>query len=84
MTPDDFREVAKELGKAAWTDEELLRAIKVHQCLLAYFRERGEGMIVSAIRTELNAFESAAFARGWKCNECNWQIGQKYSFFAHD
>jgi len=83
MTPNDFCTVVKNLGKTAWTDEELLQAIKVHQCLLAYFRERGEGMISFIIRMELNTFESYAKSRGWKCSDdTTWQIRQKDGTFA--
>jgi hypothetical protein len=78
MTLNDFRVVAKELGtKIAWTDEELLQAINVHQCLLAYFRERGEGMISFALQMELNTLESYAFHRKWNQNGDTWQIRRK-------
>lgn len=86
LNVDDFRLVAHEIGvKIAWTDEELLQAIEVHQCLEAYFRKRGEAMICFAIRSELNTLESYAFARKWECSDDGkrtWQIRKKDGTFA--
>jgi len=81
MTPNDFREVAKDLGtKIAWTDEELFKALKVHYCLLAYFRARGENMISFALQMELNTLESFAYARKWPRSDDGknaWTIRRK-------
>jgi len=81
MTPHDFRTVAHDMWtKIAWTDEELLQALKVHYCLLAYFCERGEGMISFALQMELSALEGYANARKWKCSNDGtntWQIRRK-------
>lgn len=77
----DFQLVAHEIGtKIAWTDEELLKAIEVHQCLVAYFSERREYMICFALRSELNTLESYAFARKWERSEdgkSTWRIRRK-------
>lgn len=45
-------------SKIAWTDEELLEAIEVLQCLVAYFSTRKEYLIAHALRLELMSREA--------------------------
>jgi hypothetical protein len=50
ITIENFRNVANNANngnKVTWTNEELLEAIKVHQCLVTYFSTRGECLIAS-------------------------------------
>jgi hypothetical protein len=68
-------ELTKSFHKSSWTNEELLEAIEVHQCLVTYFQNRGEPLVAQALRSELSAFESYADARGWKYDENKtWHI----------
>jgi hypothetical protein len=64
-------------SKIAWTDEELLEAIEVLQCLVAYFSTRKECLIAHALRLELMSMEGFANARKWVCNGDTWQIRRK-------
>ena len=80
MDLNNFKNVATncEIGsKLAWTDEELLEAIQVHQCLVAYFSIRKESMIAYALRSALTTFEGFANARKWEEKDGIWRIRRK-------
>lgn len=74
LTSDNFYNVAQKASKIAWTDEELLEAIQVHQCLVAYFRARSEPIITFALRMDLESLENFARARKWECSKDTWEI----------
>ena len=63
MNSDSFRNAANALGKMALSNEELLEAIQVHQCLEAYFHTRGEPLITWVMRMNLETLEGIARAR---------------------
>lgn len=80
MNRDNFINVAtnsNDGNKLAWTDEELLEAIQVLQCLVAYFSTRKECLIAHALRLELMSMEGFANARKWLSNNDIWQIRRK-------
>jgi hypothetical protein len=81
MDRSNFINVAtnsNDSSKLAWTDEELLEAIQVLQCLVAYFSTRKEFLIAHALRLELMSMEGYANARKWRITENDtWQIRKK-------
>lgn len=69
MNPEIFKRAANNFSKISYTDPELFEQLSVYECLLAYFRARGnEHIICYALQLEFNTLESYASARGliWK------------------